>query len=240
MNLILDFGNTYQKCAVFNNEELLELKRFEKISIDDIKSFIKNYPEIDASIISSVINYDKKIEEFLKKNYFHIELNHKTKIPIINTYKTPDTLGKDRLASAIGAASLFPHQNVLAIDCGTAVKYDFVNSKGEYLGGGIGPGLYLRFKALYNDTDKLPLVDYEEFSELVGRSTKESILAGVLQGFASEIEGMIERYKSTYNKLNIVVTGGERKYFDKLLKNSIFADSNLVMKGLNKTLLYNK
>jgi type III pantothenate kinase len=238
MNLILDFGNTFQKVFVFDGDEIIFSHRYNNINIKDLEEVFSKFA-IKNSILSSVINEDKNILEFLKKNSIHIYLDENTPIPIKNKYKTPETLGKDRLASAVGAASLFPAENVLAIDAGTAVKYDFVNENGEYLGGGIGPGMYLRFKVLHNDTDKLPLVDYEIFGELIGKSTKESILAGVMQGFAAEIEGMIQRYNSEFNNLKVILTGGELIYFEKLLKSNIFADPNLVVKGLNKILSYN-
>lgn len=238
MNLILDFGNSFQKLFIFDKEEIVFSQKYTSINQKDLEKVFANF-KIKNSLLSSVINEDRSISEFLKLKSNFVEYSQDTLIPIKNNYKTPSSLGRDRLASAVGAASTFPKTNVLAIDAGTAIKYDFVTEKGEYLGGGIGPGMYLRFKSLHNYTDKLPLVDYEDFRDLVGKTTKESILAGVMQGFAAEIEGMIQRYKSEYDNIKVILTGGELKYFDKLLKSNIFADPNLVVKGLNKILSFN-
>jgi type III pantothenate kinase len=240
MRLILDFGNTYQKCAVFEKNELVAYKRFENIELENIKTFTNKYPQIKSAILSSVINHKSDIISFLKENYFFLVLNHNTPIPIKNCYKTPDTLGHDRLSAAIGAAAMFPKQNVLSIDTGTAIKFDFVNNKGEYLGGSISPGLYLRFKALHTFTDKLPLIPYNEQHTLLGSDTHESILSGVMNGGIAEINGMIEDYKSRFKDLKIVLTGGESIYFEKSIKSNIFADSNLVIKGLNEILKFNE
>jgi len=240
MRLILDFGNTYQKCAVFENDDIIAYKRFENIQLHDLKEFVSKYSGIKSAILSSVIHHKEEIINFLKESYYFIVLESKTPIPIKNLYKTPSTLGKDRLSAAIGAAAMFPKQNVLSIDTGTAIKFDFVNNKGEYLGGSIAPGLYLRFKALHTFTDKLPLIPYNEEHPLLGKDTQESILSGVMNGGIAEINGMIEEYKSRYKDLKIVLTGGESIYFEKSIKSNIFADSNLVIKGLNEILKFNE
>jgi len=240
MRLILDFGNTFQKCAIFDDKKMLAFERFSKIKLDDIITFIKPFQEIKSVILSSVINNDEMITNWLKTNYHFIELNSSTPIPISNKYATPDTLGKDRLSAAIGATSLFPKQNVLSIDAGTAIKFDLVNSKREYLGGSIAPGLYLRFKALHTFTDKLPLVPYNNEHPLIGNDTQSSILSGVMNGAIAEINGLIDEYKNRFNDLKIVFTGGESIYFVKSIKSDIFADSNLVIKGLNEILKFNE
>lgn len=240
MRLILDFGNTYQKCAIFDDNELLAFERFEKIQLQDLKSFTKQFPAIKSAILSSVIHFDKHISAWLKELFFFIELSANTPIPIINKYGSPDTLGKDRLSAAIGAAALFPNQNVLSIDTGTAIKFDLVSIKGEYLGGSIAPGLFLRFKSLHTFTDKLPLVSYNNEHPLIGNTTQSSILSGVMNGAISEVNGMIEDYKKRYDKLKIILTGGESIYFVKSIKSDIFADSNLVIKGLNEILKFNE
>jgi len=238
--LIIDFGNTFQKVAVFNERDIIILERFENINLGQIKKFVSNYPEIKSCILSSVINTPKDIINWLKAEYFFIELTHNSAIPITNNYSSPETLGKDRLAAAIGAFSLAPNQNVLSIDAGTAIKFDFVTKNGEYLGGSISPGLYLRFKALHTFTAKLPLVDYNNVHELIGDDTQTSILSGVMNGAIAEINTFIDDYKSRYSNLKIFITGGESIYFERYIKNHIFADSNLVLIGLNEILKFNE
>lgn len=235
--LVLDFGNTWQKCALIRDTHI-DVHTYSNIALEDIQSLVEG-ESIDGVILSSVIHYSNEIRLWLQGFNF-VELDAQTRIPIINRYKTPKTLGKDRLAAAIGASSAFPNQNVLAIDCGTAIKYDFVNANGEYLGGGISPGLYLRFKALHTFTDKLPLVAYSSVPPLIGADTIHAISSGVINGAISEVDGMINRYKERFSNLNIVLTGGEMIYFVESLKNAIFADPNLVLKGLHQILLFNE
>jgi len=236
--LILDFGNTYQKCALVD-EKGIRLKAYQNITLEDVQDFIGG-ENIRSAILSSVINFDNRIKDMLQRNYFFIELNAATPLPIVNDYDTPETLGKDRLSAAVGAYSLFSGQNVLSVDCGTAIKYDLVNKDGHYLGGGISPGLWLRFKALHTFTDKLPLVSYNPGAALIGTDTVSSIESGVMNGAAAEINGIIDSYKAKFANLNIVLTGGEMIYFEKSIKSNIFAEPNLVIIGLNKILEFNE
>jgi type III pantothenate kinase len=237
MNLVLDFGNTLIKRAIFKNAELIDYSTSESIAIDHFPTIVPQ--KIDAAILSSVINYPDFIHEQLKQIPHFIVLDKTTPIPIKNKYKTPATLGNDRLACAVGANNAFPDQNVLIVDAGTCIKYDFVTANNEYWGGGISPGILMRFKALHHFTDKLPLVTWQTYDELIGTSTEASILSGVLNGALAEVNGIIARYKSHYNQLNVVVTGGDHSFFEKVLKNSIFADPFLSLKGLNIILEYN-
>ncbi|RLD46064.1 MAG: pantothenate kinase [Bacteroidetes bacterium] len=238
--LIIDFGNTFHKVAVFKDSSIIDIEKYENISLNQIKSFVTKYPEIKSCILSSVIETQKDILNWLKDEYFFIELSHYTPIPITNKYGSPDTLGKDRLAAAIGAYSIAPNQNVLSIDTGTAIKFDFVTKEGEYLGGSISPGLYLRFKALHTFTAKLPLVDYNNVHELIGDNTQTSILSGVMNGAIAEVNTFIDNYKLRYSDLKIFISGGESIYFERYIKSHIFADSNLVLIGLNEILIFNE
>jgi len=168
-----------------------------------------------------------------------IILDNQTPLPIKNNYQTPETLGKDRLAAVTGAYQLYPGQNVLVIDAGTAVTYDFINHKGEYAGGSISPGLTMRFRALHTFTTRLPLLQAEEISYLTGCNTRESILSGVMNGLRIEIDGIIDQYSILWPSFQVILTGGDAKYFEKILKNSIFASPNLVITGLKLILDYN-
>ncbi|MBI3502420.1 MAG: type III pantothenate kinase [Bacteroidetes bacterium] len=245
MNLVIDIGNTLAKTAVFDGKELISFSSFEKISIDNLQELLLKNSSVKNVILSSVANYDKNIFEYIKSKYNSIELSHETKLPIENIYRTPETLGKDRLACAVGANSLFRNQNVLAVDAGTCIKYDFVNEENQYLGGGISPGIEMRFKALNQFTDKLPLLNYKYFDKLIGENTDESIFSGVMNGVAEEVKGIISRYKEQYPDVKVVCTGGYMKFLEKIFNisasgnSNIFADSFLVLKGLNVILNYN-
>lgn len=245
VNLVIDIGNTLAKTAVFDGSNLVSFSSFEKISPGILQELLSKNPSVKQAILSSVTHHEKGINDFLKSNYRFIELSDETKLPLENLYQTPETLGKDRLACAVGANFLFPGRHVLAIDAGTCIKYDFVNSRNQYIGGGISPGIEMRFKALNEFTDKLPLLSYRHFDQLVGTNTDGSILSGVLNGVAEEIKGVAAQYKSQYPGLTIVCTGGYMKFLEKIFNippngnSDIFADSFLVLKGLNQILNFN-
>ncbi len=238
MNLAIDIGNTRAKAALFEGSKLVEAKAYmtlDALSID--KDF---YHKADICIVGSVagdIHYTADIlSDFKGLRFFYANM----KSPLVNRYQSISTLGSDRICASIGAYSLYPDKNVLVIDAGTCLKFNFTNNKNEYLGGAISPGLQMRFKALKEFTDKLPLVDFDEnFSKLIGQTTEESILSGVMNGFLQETEGVINEYKKLYPDLTIVVTGGDGDFLAKHLKNRIFAHPHLVLTGLNEILKYN-
>ena len=148
MNLILDLGNSCSKIAVCDNKKVIESARYEKISSREIAYFHTRYPGLGGAIISSVVNYSREIIDYLGSLYSPcIELDPTTPIPLINCYRTPETLGYDRIAAAVGAYTIYPETNVLVIDAGTAITYDIVTAKGEFQGGNISPGLAIRFKS---------------------------------------------------------------------------------------------
>jgi type III pantothenate kinase len=238
MNLVIDIGNTLAKAAIFDHDKL---KFFYSYTLLDEKTFISllsKHNEINSIIVSSVTQQNLGFEKYLEgQKYF--ELNSTTRLPIINLYKTPETLGKDRLSAAVGANSIFENANVLSIDAGTCIKYDFVNDKNEYLGGAISPGLQMRFKALKDYTQLLPLVEPENRIQLIGDTTQTSILSGVVNGMVAEIENIIQQYQLKYKDLKLILTGGDSDFFAKELKSSIFAEPYLILIGLNRILNYN-
>ncbi len=239
MNLILDKGNTFFKAALFNNNELIKRQSFNYLEINLFFNWLKNNSNSSFNlIVSSVV--DKTIEfnsDFIIQK--KISLNHNTPLPIINKYKTPTTLGNDRLANAVGAWALNPNKNSLVIDLGTCIKYDLINNKGEYLGGNIAPGFKMRYQAMHHFTDRLPLINDYNLDNHFGVDTKSSLQAGVQLGIIHEINGFIERYIQEFGGLTIFMTGGDLKYFDKSIKKHIFANSNLTLIGLNEILRYN-
>jgi len=239
MYLIIDLGNTNKKLALFENDVLVKLKVFREISLPVIKSFIQKYPLIRHCILSSVIPHPRSIEKFLQRTFPCILLDENTPLPITNIYRTPETLGKDRLAAAVAGASLFPGQDVLVINLGSCITYDFVNSRNEYLGGAISPGMQMRFKAMNTFTGKLPLVVYQDTEEPIGTDTESSIRSGVVNGIIHEIDGTVAWYQNQFNDLKVVLSGGDLNYFDKRLKISIFAVPNIVIEGLYQILAFN-
>jgi len=241
MNLILDLGNTFGKIAVCDQNQVVETATYEKIRSKEIRYFHTRYPGLKGVIISSVVNYSREIIDYLRSQYTTcIELDHCTPIPLENLYLTPDTLGYDRIAAAVGAYTIYPDINVLVIDAGTAITYDIVTAKGEFLGGNISQGLEIRFKSLNKYTNRLPLLERpEKKPPLLGSSTREAIQSGIVNGLLFEMDGFIEAISKEYPKLQVVLTGGDAKYFVGKLKNSIFVDPNLNLIGLNRILEHN-
>ena len=243
MKLIIDIGNTFSKLAVFEKNTMVSLSIVKSLSVQKLEQILKKFPLINSSIISSVALHDVKLNELLLQHGSFIELDHNTPVPFINKYGTPFTLGKDRIAIASAAAQMYANQNTLIIDAGTSVTYDLVTSNNEYLGGAISPGLNMRFDALHNFTHKLPLIKLPNSDEkigLIGNSTETSILSGVINGLTAEIESIINQYSSSFSPLKTAISGGDYKYFEKLVKSDIFAAPNIVVTGLKCILDFNE
>lgn len=236
MNLVIDNGNSLTKIALFKEDYIVHVHIAEHLTEELFGSLLKKYP-VKRTMLSTVGNFPESIRSFLSTHTRLSELSHRTKVPIINKYQTPETLGLDRLAVAIGASVVHPSSNCLVIDAGTCITYDFINDKKEYFGGAISPGIKMRFEALNTFTAKLPLVTFDQnFSKLIGQNTIESILCGVQNGVLNEMEGMINMYKEAFGDLNVLMCGGAGEFFDTHLKSSIFAEPNLVLIGLNAVL----
>lgn len=241
MNLIVDLGNTLAKIAIFNNDGGLTIsKNYDCLSSKEVMEMKQQFPEIKFAILSSVIELDDDLVSSLKQiSNKLIILDYKTEIPIENLYHTKETLGNDRVAAVVGANNIFPNTNVLVVDSGTAITYDFINSSRQYAGGNISPGIEMRFKALNTFAKKLPLLSKEEEYEFIGNSTDSALISGVQQGVVFEVEGYINQLKETYDDLKVILTGGDCFFFEKKLKNTIFVEPNLVLLGLNIILKYN-
>lgn len=239
MNLILDFGNTLQKLAVFSNKKLLLKETFINLDEEKLSAFIALHGPFQSAILSSVTDHPAAMNTILHDSSQLTVFSSGTPIPLKNMYLTPETLGNDRLAAAVGAWSLFPGRNVLSIDAGTCITFDMITSDAEYLGGAISPGIRMRFQALHTFTGKLPLIEPEDFTSLIGRSTRESILSGVMNGITEEIRGVIALYQQRFDDLAVIITGGDSEFLHNKLKINIFASPNLVLNGLNEILDYN-
>jgi len=238
MNLVIDIGNTQTKVAVFKGNEIIFDSIYPSIEISDLEKIVQEF-SIKQSIVSSVKNTNQQLVTFLSKKTKFISFSHQTLIPLTLKYTTPNTLGLDRIAAAV-AANVNNSKNMLIIDIGTCVTFDYINNRSEYLGGAISPGINIRLKALNQFTDKLPLIEnIHNYDTLIGNSTENSIKSGIYFGLQQEILGVINLYEKQYKDLNIVITGGDLKMFDLEAKNRIFADKFLVLKGLNEILNYN-
>ena len=239
MNLIIDVGNTFIKLAVYKNDRLLKKELVEQADFDKSVNDFLDLFNVKQSIISSVGNVSNSSVKNLSKKLTVLELNSSTKIPFKNLYKTPRTLGVDRIALVSASAHKYPKSNVLIIDCGSCITYDFINSANEYLGGAISPGIRLRYETLHNLTANLPLLEKKKPKNLIGNSTESSIHSGVINGILIEIDGIVNKYKTKYPDLTVILTGGDSKFLSKRLKSSIFANSNFLLEGLNHILEYN-
>lgn len=240
MNLIIDAGNTKIKVALFEGKDIILKKEVDELN--HILAFTEeaSLQKIKASIFSSV---RKVPSQFIHKLAATcpklICFSQNTAIPLTIAYKTPHSLGLDRIASAVGAKMHYAESAVLVIDAGTAITFDLITADNIFLGGNISPGLLTRFKALHNFTGKLPLIKPDPDSVFIGTETEEAIRAGVQNGIIFETEAYIDRLSKEYPQLKIVLTGGDADFFVKKIKSSIFVDSNLVLKGLNKILRFN-
>lgn len=241
MNLIIDIGNTRTKAALFNNCSLVSAHLFQNDSVFIELSKVVDLQQVKKCIIASVAQNNEAAHQVLKKTIPQTFIySSNTKIPIKNLYKSADTLGSDRIPCIIAAFEQSVGNDVLVVDAGTCVKYNFINKNGEFLGGGISPGLQMRFKALHNFTARLPLIETDEkYTELIGTDTTGSIRSGVQTGIVNEIDMTISDYIENYPAVKVFLTGGDAEFLAKRLKNSIFTDPNLVLKGLNSILEFN-
>ncbi|MEG1161952.1 MAG: type III pantothenate kinase [Bacteroides sp.] len=239
MNLIIDIGNTVAKMALFDGATMVDVVYDSNQSLNSLRELCSKYP-VDKAIVATVIDLNESIINQLNSlDVPLLWLNSQTKLPVINLYETPDTLGGDRIAAAIGAYEQFPDKNILIIDAGTCITYEFIDAKGQYQGGNISPGLQMRFKALNQFTGRLPLIVREGRLLSIGKDTETAIRAGVVKGMEYEISGYIEAMKHKYPELLVFLTGGDDFSFDTNIKSIIFADRFLVLKGLNRILNYN-
>ena len=240
VNLIIDIGNTSAKLAVFDQDTIKEVVRSSNRTLEGLSALCDKYP-IRKGIVSSVITLSEQVRTLLESFPFPIiRFTHETPVPIKNLYKTPETLGADRLAAVTAAYTSQPNRPSLVIDAGTCITYDFIDEYGQYHGGNISPGVEMRFKALHAFTDKLPLVEEKGETPHYGQSTETAIRSGVIRGIEFEISGYIQQLQKNYPSLLVFLTGGNEFSFDTNLKSGIFADGFLVLRGLNRILEHNE
>ena len=229
--LCFDFGNTRKKVAVFNKDKLSEVLPLTDDDPETLQTLIdKFHPE--KTILSSVIDHHPAIEKILSSQTKFHRLNHLTRLPFTTPVNKPETIGADRLALAAAAVHFYPKKNNLVIGMGTCITYNFINKYHEFLGGAISPGMEMRFKTLNQFTAQLPLINAESNIPLIGYDTKTNILSGVLLGLTNEMDGFIDAYKEKFRNFNVLLTGGDLVHLASHFKNKIFADPDLIFKGL--------
>ena len=239
MKLIIDHGNTRTKIAVFDGNTCDHIEIFERdFTIEKAIEIIQK-KDCKQAIFSGVGSFDNKQLIALQNEVQLLTLSAETPVPFINSYETPKTLGVDRIALVTAAYMQFPSKDVLVIDAGTCITYDFIDAAGVYKGGAIAPGIEMRYRALSAFTERLPYLEKRHKASLIGNSTENSIHSGVLNGVIGEIDNTIKKYKQKNEDLTVVLTGGDVKFLANNLKNSIFANRNFLLEGLNAILTYN-
>lgn len=239
MKLIIDIGNTVAKLVAFRGDEPVEEIKTSNETLADLPAFAAKY-DFERGILGTVRDIAPEAGKTLERLETPVlRFGHDTPIPITNRYRTPETLGADRIAAAVGASTLKPGKDLLIIDAGTCITYEVIDAQGNYWGGNIAPGMQMRLHALHEHTARLPLVSAEGAVPGMGYDTETAIRSGVLRGMKYEIEGYIKSMRSKYPDLLVFLTGGDKINFDTNIKNIIFADEFIVPRGLNKILDYN-
>ena len=216
---------------MFVDSALEEIMVLQDCSYGTIKALLEKF-QPQKAILSSVINHDVQIENLLSSRTKFHKLNHLTKLPFTTPVSKPDTIGADRLALSAAAVYFYPEKNNLVIGLGTCITYNFINKYHQFMGGGISPGMEMRLQSLHHYTAKLPLVKADWNAPLIGYDTNSNILSGVVIGMAKEIDGFIDTYEEKYGNFNVLLTGGDLVILASHLKKKIFADPELIFKGL--------
>jgi len=224
--LCFDFGNTRKKVAVFRKDELGEVIVLNDDAVQTIRFLLEKYRP-QKSILSSVIDHNPEVDAHLDVNTRFHRLNHLTRVGFTTPVGKPDTIGADRLALCAAAVHFYPTMNNLVIGMGTCVTYNFINKYHEFLGGAISPGM-----EMHQFTARLPLIEADSNVPLMGYDTRTNLLSGAVLGLAKEIDGFIDAYGEKYGNFNVLLTGGDLVHLAPHLKNKIFADPDLIFKGL--------
>lgn len=235
MNAAIDIGNSRVKIALFDHDKIAS--KHTIVGFQELFAFLVHH-HFEHAIVSSVSSNPTDIMPAIHASGKKIQLSSNTRLPLRVAYDTPNTLGVDRIAAACGAATLFPNRNLVVIDMGTCITYDFVAAEGSFEGGAIAPGLRMRFAAMNQFTARLPQVEPVADPPLTGKSTVLSMQSGVMNGVLEEINGFVSRYQSQYGEVKAVACGGDLAFFENSLKPSIFVAPDLVLIGLNKILLH--
>lgn len=238
MTLCIDIGNSFTKLAIVENNQVLHRDVVTELSKEHIEKLKRKFGFKEVAIGASG-KLPKTVLHHLKRDYHLFILDNKAKLPIEIEYKTPKTLGRDRIAGVVGANKLYPNHHNCVIDIGTCITYDVILDSKKYIGGNIAPGVELRLKAMHDYTAALPLVERGELGQLLGLTTEEALQNGATMGTLLEIQSFIERIRQEYQGINIILTGGDAEFFAKKINSEIFVNPNLVLIGLNEIMKFN-
>ncbi len=236
MNMVIDAGNTRTKVGIFEGASLKQNEVFADVGA--AKGFLGEF-QVNHLLISSVTRAGSELGGIVNTLGRTFHLTPSLPLPIQNSYATPATLGADRLAAACGAWQMFPKEAILVIDCGTCINYECIDAHGHYLGGAISPGVRMRFRAMNQQTDGLPLGEAVKDAPLTGNTTIGCLQTGVMNGVEEEIKGISSRYRQGYPGIRVILTGGDAHFFEKGMKPPIFVAPELILMGLNSILLHN-
>jgi type III pantothenate kinase len=246
-NLTIDNGNTSVKVAFFIGTQVVATNRFVRRDVRLLERFISTYKPSSAIVCSTTATAAaQRIEQLAEQRCPTVlRLSHDTPMPIRLGYHTPHTLGRDRIATAVGgwtiAQRLDSTADVLVIDAGTAITYDLVTAYGCFVGGNIAPGLKLRFKSLHEHTGQLPMVDVQGDTPMVGYDTMTAIRSGVALGLVGEIKSYIADLRLSHPNLTVFITGGDGKLLhERLRDDNVIYYEHLAVEGLNRIYLYNQ
>jgi type III pantothenate kinase len=240
MQLIIDIGNTMIKSYVFESDQIIGS---DIDSIVNWHSFLEkiliSYPQIQIAIVSDVKkSFSDELNKLLRQiNVIYCSAD--LKLPFQTFYKPKIQLGADRIALLASCCLHYPNKDVLIVDLGSCITYDWIDSKGIHQGGSISPGFTMRYKSMNDYSGTLPLLEFERSKNPVENSTKKAMHSGVYYGILNEIEGIIRWHHNKIDDLTVILTGGDAERLPKSFKNSIFAHSNFLAKGLNYILAIN-
>jgi type III pantothenate kinase len=236
LNLAIDIGNTRIKTGVFDRDTLVDTQVYEQLDGVFLQALINDQGVTHVIIASTGAEIDT---DEISAPGVMLRFSPFTPVPIENDYKTPETLGQDRLAGMVASSWLYPETNVLVIDAGTCITFDFLEASGKYLGGNIAPGLDMRYQAMHHFTHRLPSVDRAETGTILGETTQEAIQNGGMMGILMEIAGYIEILRNKYSGMETIITGGDAQYFADHLNTSLTVQPHLILIGLNQILQFN-
>lgn len=240
MNLCIDIGNTRAKIGIFHGTQLLEKMTMPTVSKTDIRALSEKY-NLEGAIWCNVAGANEGRNYFSGATFPVLEFTHNTLLPIVSQYKTPETLGLDRLAAVTGASTLYPGTNCLVIDLGTCIKYEVLNKNGVYLGGNIAPGAAMRIRAMNHFTARLPEVEMNMPVSPIGTSTETALQNGALLGVLLEMKGYIELIQATFPGIKVILSGGDAAFFARQdALGTVTVQPDLILHGLNSILKHNQ
>lgn len=236
MNLAIDIGNTRVKTGVFDLDALVDTQVYDRIDDISLQSLINDHGVTHVILAST--GAEIEIESIQAPGVL-LRFTALTPVPIESRYKTPETLGRDRLAGMVAASWLYPDSNVLVIDAGTCITFDFLEKSGKFMGGNIAPGLDMRYQAMHQFTQRLPSVERGDTGTLLGETTQEAMQNGGMMGMLMEIAGYIEMLRNKYSEIQIMLTGGDAQYLADHLNTPLTVQPHLILIGLNQILQFN-